>query len=164
MRDEFRTGGLDHVLAVVRSRGQGASALDYLVQDRTGAHLAGEMPVTTSLRPGWTTVIVLETTDDGGRPERVRALVADLDGVLLLAVGDDLGRITEIEEAVATALLWTAGLAALLGIGGGVLLSRAFLARVDAIARTAEAIIGGTWRAGARSVARTTTWTGWPGC
>ena len=35
------------------------------------------------------------------------------------------------------------GLAALLGIGGGVLLSRAFLRRVDAIARTAEAIIGG---------------------
>jgi signal transduction histidine kinase len=35
------------------------------------------------------------------------------------------------------------GLAAVLGISGGALLSRAFLRRVDAIARTAEAIIGG---------------------
>ncbi len=50
---------------------------------------------------------------------------------------------TEVEEAVATAFLWTVGLVAALGIGGGALLSRAFLARVDAIARTAEAIIGG---------------------
>ncbi len=49
----------------------------------------------------------------------------------------------EVEEAVATAFVWTVGLAALLGIGGGALLSRAFLARVDAISRTAEAIIGG---------------------
>jgi HAMP domain-containing protein len=64
-----------------------------------------------------------------------------LGGGLLLAVGDDLGRITEVEEAVPSAFLWIVGLAALLGIGGDALLSRAFLARVDAIARTAESII-----------------------
>ncbi len=143
LRDEFQTGGLDHLLAVVRSRGRGASALDYLVQDPGGLHLAGEMPVTTALRPGWAIVRVPEASEDGGRPERVRALVADLGGGLLLAVGDDLGRVTEVEEAIATAFLWTVGLAALLGIGGGMVLSRTFLARVDAIARTAEAIIGG---------------------
>jgi len=143
LREEFRTGGLDHLVAVVRSRGRGASALDYLVQDWNGTHLVGEMPRTTTLLPGWTTIHVPDAAEDGGRPERVRALVSDLGDGLLLAVGDDLGRITEVEEAVATAFLWTVGLAALLGIGGGVLLSRAFLARVDAIARTAEAIIGG---------------------
>jgi len=143
LRDEFQNGGLDHLLAVVRSRGRGASALDYLVQDPGGAHLAGEMPVTKALQPGWAVIKVPEASEDGGRPERVRALVADLGGGLLLAVGDDLRRVTEVEEAVATAFVWTVGLAALLGIGGGVVLSRAFLARVDAISRTAEAIIGG---------------------
>jgi len=86
---------------------------------------------------------VPEAREDGGRPERVRALVLDLGDGLLLAVGDDLGRIGEVEEAVATAFLWTVGLAALLGISGGIVLSRAFLARVDAIVRTAEAIIEG---------------------
>jgi signal transduction histidine kinase len=142
MRAEFRSGGLAHLLSVVQSRGRGFSALDYLVQDSGGNHLAGEMPL-TSAQPGWATIEVPVASEDGGRPERVRALVSDLGGGLLLAVGDDLGRITEVEEAVATAFLWTLGLAALLGIGGGILLSRAFLARVDAIARTAEAIIGG---------------------
>ena len=144
LRDEFRTGGLDRLVAVVRSRGRGASALDYLVQDGTGAHLAGEMPMLgLPLRPGWVTVNVPEAAEDGGRPERVRALVSDLGGGVLLAVGDDLGRIGEVEESVATAFGWTVGLVALLGIGGGALLSRAFLARVDAISRTAEAIIEG---------------------
>nr|MBA3938915.1 HAMP domain-containing protein [Planctomycetota bacterium] len=93
--------------------------------------------------PGWITLKVPEATEDDGQPERVRAEVIELGGGLLLAVGDDLRRIGEVEEAVTTAFLWTVGLAALLGIGGGVVLSRAFLARVDAIASTAEAIIEG---------------------
>jgi len=141
--DDFRNGGLDRLLAVVHARGRGVTALDYLVQDRDGTYLAGEVPPMATLRPGWTVLDVQQAREDDGRPERVRAFVTDLGGGLLLAVGDDLGRITEIEEAVATAFLWTVGLAAVLGIGGGVLLSRAFLARVDAISRTAEAIIGG---------------------
>ena len=142
LRGEFQTGGLDHLLAIVRSRGRGITALDYLVQGPDGTHLAGEMPAAPR-QPGWATVDVPEAKEDGGRPEWVRALVLDLGGGLLLAVGDDMGRVSEVEEAVATAFLWTVGLAALLGIGGGMVLSRAFLARVDAISRTAEAIIGG---------------------
>ena len=142
LRGEFQAGGLDQLLAAIHSRGRGVTALDYLVQDAAGTHLAGEMPAAPG-QPGWTTVDVPDAREDGGQPERVRALVSDLGGGLLLAVGDDLNRVHEVEEAVATAFLWTVGLAALLGIGGGVLLSRAFLARVDAISRTAEAIIGG---------------------
>lgn len=143
LTNEFRDGGLDRLLTTIMSRGRGPIALDYLVQDASGAHLAGEMPAVPALQPGWTTVRIPNATEDSGRPERSRALVADLGGGLLLAVGDDLGRIGEIEEAVTTAFVWTVGLVAVLGIGGGVLLSRAFLARVDAISRTAEAIIDG---------------------
>ena len=143
LREEFRGGGLDHLVAVVRSRGRGISALDYLLQNRRGVHLAGEIPAIPTLTPGWAILDVTDTSEDGGQPERVRALVSDIGDGLLLAVGDDVGRVTEVEEAVITAFLWTVGLAGVLGIGGGVLLSRAFLNRVDAIVRTAEAIIGG---------------------
>ena len=34
MREEFRAGGLDRLLTIVRSRGRGPIALDYLLQDR----------------------------------------------------------------------------------------------------------------------------------
>lgn len=140
---EFHTGGLNHLVAVVAARGRGVSALDYLVEDRDKTHLAGEMPAVGTLRPGWTVIDVPNASEDGGRPERVRALVSDLGEGLSLAVGGDLGQLTDLEEAILTAFLWTVGLAAVLGIGGGALLSRAFLNQVDAIAVTAEAIIGG---------------------
>jgi len=143
LREEFHHGGPDRLLRLVRERGRGVSALDYLVQDAAGAHLAGEMPATDALRPGWSTVEIKSAGEDDGRPESVRALVSDLGGGLLLAVGADLGRIGEVQEAVAVALAWAIGVAALLGIGGGILLSRGFLAWVDTISRTAEAIIEG---------------------
>lgn len=122
---------------MVRQRGHGTSALDYLVQAPDGGHLAGELSASVALRPGWSIIEVASAREDDGRPESVRALVTGLGGGLLLVVGDDLGRITEVQEAIATALGWTVGLAGLLGIGGGMLLSRGFLNRVDAIARTA---------------------------
>jgi signal transduction histidine kinase len=143
LHSEFNSGGLDHLVALVGLRGRGASALDYLVQSRDGIRLAGEMPQTPSLRPGWITVDVPQTSEDGGRPERTRAFVTVLGEGTLLAVGDDWDRIGDIEEAIATAFLWTTALAALLGVSGGIVLSRAFLRRVDIISRTAEAIIEG---------------------
>jgi hypothetical protein len=39
LREEFQADGLAHLIDVVRARGQGASALDYLLQDQSGAHL-----------------------------------------------------------------------------------------------------------------------------
>jgi len=143
LREEFQADGLPHLIDVVRARGQGAGALDYLLQDQSGAHLAGEMPATADLKPSWTTIDVPQASEDGGRPERVRALVLDLGGGVLFAVGSDLRQIGDLKTAIATAFLWTVGLAGVLGISGGALLSRAFLRRVDTIARTAEAIIGG---------------------
>ncbi len=140
---EYSQAGLDHLVDLVMTRGRGASALDYLVQASDGRHLAGEMPAIAGLHPGWTEIVVAEASEDGGRPERDMAKVVALNGGALLAVGTDLGQLGDVEEAVITAFAWTVSLAALLGIGGGVWLSRAFLRRVDAIARTAEAIIAG---------------------
>ncbi len=143
LKEEFASGGIARLVATVRARERGPGALDYVVQDSRGTALAGEIPGRSGLAPGWTTMTVPSERDDAGEPERVRALISRLPGDLLLAVGSDLRQIDDFEEAVATAFLWTVGLVAALGIGGGVLLSHAFLRRVDAIARTAEAIIAG---------------------
>ena len=143
LKEEFGGDGLEHLKTVLSTRGQGPSALDYLLQGPGGAHLAGEIPAIPGLAPGWATLDVPYASEDGGRPERVRALVTGLGGGTLLAVGADLRQIGDLEEAVATAFGWAVGLAALLGISGGLLLSRSFLRRVDDIGRTAEAIIAG---------------------
>src|SRR6185437_16082575 len=112
-------------------------------RNRTGVRLAGEIPATDGMRPGWATISLVEASENDGQPEGLRELVTDLGQGLTLAVGDDLNRITEVEEAIAKAFVWAMGLAVLLGIGGGALVSRTALTRVDAISRSAEAIIEG---------------------
>lgn len=143
LTSEYRRGGLDHLRALISAREREPSAPDYLLQNAQGQRLGGEIAVQPGLHPGWTALRANEAGLDQERPERLRALVTDLGGGLLLAVGDDLSRIAEVEEAIASAFAWVVGLAVVLGIGGGILLSRTFLARVDSIGRTAEAIIAG---------------------
>ena len=143
LKDDYAANGLHHLVGTVEVRGKGPSALDYLVQDYSGAHLAGEMPAVPGLSRGWTIIDVPQASEDNGRPERVRALVSPLNDGVLLAIGSDVHQIGELEEAIATALLWTVGLAAALGIGGGALISRTFLHKVDTLVRTVEAIISG---------------------
>lgn len=142
LQGEYRRAGLHHLQALIDARGREPYAPDYLLQGPDGASLAGEIPAQAHLRPGWL-VLPVNEGGDGERAGHVRALVADLGGGLLLAVGDDLSRVTEVEEAIITAFAWSIGLAVLLGIGGGIVLSHAFLARVDGITDTAEAIIAG---------------------
>lgn len=143
MQEQFRTEGRAALLRLVDARGKGVSALDYLLQDAAGRHLAGEIPAQPALAPGWATLYVPETTEDDGRPEWTRTLTADIGDGLLLAVGADVDQIEDLEQAIEKAFGWTVGPAALLGIVGGLVLSRAFLRKVDAIGRTAEAIIAG---------------------
>ena len=141
LHDADRDGGLDRLLALVEARGHGAGALEYRVNGRDGTVLADTLAAAMPLRPGWTTIPVARDVDD--EPGHVRTLVSDLGDGVTLAVGDDFDQIEDLQEAITTALVWAIGAAALLGIGGGVWLSRAFLGRVDAISNTAEAIIGG---------------------
>jgi len=143
LQTEYRRGGLDHLRALITARQREPDAPDYLLQAADGRKLAGEIETAGRIPLGWTELSSREAGLDLERPERLRTLVVDLGGGLRLAVGDDLSRIGEVEEAIASAFAWVVGLAVVLGIGGGVLLSRAFLTRLDTIGRTAEAIIAG---------------------
>ncbi len=138
---EYRTGGLHRLVATIAERGRGPGALDYLVQASDGSRLAGELPA-VGQRRGWMLLSARESGDEGVS-ETLRTLAVALPGGVVLAVGDDLRRVTEAEEAVLRAFAWAVAVTVLLGAAGGAWLSHLFLRRVDAISRTAEAIIGG---------------------
>ncbi len=148
LQGEYRIGGLDRLVAAVRLGGRGAAALDDRVQAADGRRLAGTLP-RVAPRPGWVDLEAGDARADGEAdqtgevPEHVRALVTQLPGGVWLAVGDDLGRIEEVQATILGAFAWALGLGVLLGGAGGVLLSRSFLRRVDTIGRTAQAIIAG---------------------
>lgn len=142
LQQEYRAGGLERLRAAVHAREHAPGALDYLVQAPDGSRLAGELP-RVDRRLVWINVTIGDGTKGEEKPERLRARIVALDGGNLLAVGDDLARIEEVEETILTALAWAFALTVVLGVGGGFVLSIGFLRRVDAISRTAEGIIDG---------------------
>lgn len=140
---EFRAGGLDRLVATVRARSRGARALGYAVIGPDGASLAGDLP-SPGARLGWMELparAVKPSPDGEAEPALARAVA--LPGGVRLVVGDGLGRVEDADEAILGALGWGLALAVVLATAGGLVLSLNFLRRVDAITRTAEAIVQG---------------------
>jgi len=64
------------------------------------------------------------------------------DGSFLL-VAQDASRLLDMQRAIVRAFVWAGGLTLLLAIGGGLLLGRNFLRRIDTIGRTTRVIMEG---------------------
>jgi signal transduction histidine kinase len=135
---DFATGGLPGLVGHAKEYGTGPGALDYLVQSPEGTRLAGEIPA-VGARRGWLRL----TAVDRGERKSLMAFAEELPGGVVVAVGDDVRRIRLAEAAILRAFGWGVSATILLGMIGGIWLSQLFLYRVDAISRTAEAIIDG---------------------
>jgi signal transduction histidine kinase len=136
--EDFASGGAQALVTHASQYGRGMGALDYLVQAPDGTRLAGELP-TVGSRRGWLHL----TASVQGEPLPVLAFAKEVPGGVVIAVGDNLRRVRDAEAAVLRAFAWGVSATLLLGIAGGIWLSQLFLYRVDAISRTAEAIIDG---------------------
>ena len=141
---DFRAHGIDELVATVAQRSRVKGNLDYFVADPAGERLAGDLAVAAATS-GWVEVDTGPDAGDdpSGASEHVRVLVKQLDGGYRLGVGEDLEQVGELEDTFLRILASALGIVLVLGIGGGLLLSAAFLRRVDMITRTADAIIGG---------------------
>jgi signal transduction histidine kinase len=140
LQQEFRSEGLQELVKEVDERTAYFPALSYLVLDRNGNRLTGNLPKMPKAL-GWSDDETEDTQGSGEKQFRVRSVVLG-DGVRL-AVGDDLKSSEQIHEALLGGLGSVLLVFLLLTLSGGLLLSRGFLSRVDAITQTAEAIIEG---------------------
>jgi signal transduction histidine kinase len=138
LKEEYATGGLPGLVSHAVEYGRGSGALDFLVQSPDGKRLAGQIPTVGGAR-GWLRL----TAVDQGEQKSLMAFAEEFPGGVVVAVGDDVRRIRLAEAAVLRAFVWGVSATILLGVGGGIWLSQLFLYRVDAISRTAEAIIDG---------------------
>jgi len=141
---KYRMEGLAELVEEVHERMEsfvGGSHFEYLVVNGNGERLAGNLPAMPD-KAGWSDV---KYQADARNPNgiRVRVRVDDLDAGVRFAVGDDLSIIREINTSIAGAFGWLLLAFVPVSLVGGLILSRRFLRQVDAITRTAEAIIGG---------------------
>ncbi len=119
------------------------------LQDATGVLVAGNLPVAPA-GPGW---ILLEGDDEIGSFHPVGehdeddlvlfARVERLGDGSLVTVASDVYPIAEAQEAIVLAFAWAGTAMLLLALGGGVVLSRTFLRRIDDLNRTVAAIMAG---------------------
>lgn len=141
LQAEFREGGLERLVESVRERSSTFGPLDYAVIGPDGAKLAGVLP-SPGARLGWMELQgPIQEAD--GEYEPALAMVVALPGGPRLAVGDDTGPIEDVGEAILVAFAWGLALTVVLAVLGGLVLSFNFLKRIDAITRTAEAIMQG---------------------
>lgn len=109
----------------------------YAVVDAAGRRLAGDLPLPppATVAGGW-----FEVQGGSEDAEILLGRVVALPGGGALVAARDATRLDETADLIENAFLWAGGAMLLLGLGGGLVVARGFLRRVDAIAATAEAI------------------------
>ena len=148
LKTDYRLGGVPQLLRTIseRQRGHLVDGLDYSLTDSNGAHLFGTMPI-VPCKQGWTTIIGPPDGDeDPGEMEQLRVHVTPLDKGLCLFVGNDWGEVQNYGRVVLQTFAWVFLLSLTLAVAGGLLLSSAFLRRIETIRQTADAIIRGDIR------------------
>jgi signal transduction histidine kinase len=141
LKGELRSEGSAELTREIETRINYFGALEYFLADADGKRLAGNLsnlPTTD----GWSDIAIPDQ-QRGKDPKYFRVKTVHLDNGYRLVVGDDLGSKEDIRKAFLGALDWALLAFLVLTLTAGALLSSAFLSRVDAICRTADAIING---------------------
>jgi signal transduction histidine kinase len=141
LREELRSEGTSELIEEVQRRNRTLS-FEYLLVDVKGNRVVGNLPG-TSPPLGWNDIQDSTPVTGDQRARTFRVLTVRLDNEMRLSVADDFGSIEDLRYAWIEACGW--GLLGFLVLSslGGLLLSQGFLKRVDAIRRTADAIICG---------------------
>jgi signal transduction histidine kinase len=134
---EFNSEGLIGVIEAVKERDSTPGALIYGVRGAQGQVMAGRF-ASIDAPVGWSRFREPHTRD-----QQLRVLTVRLPGDIKLMVGDDDDKIEVLDTAILKGFLWAFIGVVILGVAGGLLLSRGVHRRLAAITGTAEAIIDG---------------------
>jgi len=150
LSEQYRIGGIRRLVLVVDARARRPGSSLYLVTTFAGESLAGNV---TSLPPGtldnagWTETGYrrLDEAEAGGdHPEHhALARVFQLPGGFRLLVGRDLDERERLYNIVLSAGRWSIAIVIVLGLAGGLFVTRRVLRRVDAMTETTRTIMQG---------------------
>lgn len=149
LSEQYRLGGIRRLVVTVDGRARRPGSSLYLVTTFNGDTLAGnvtDLPAGVLDTDGWieTPYRRLDETEGATHPEH-HALVRvfQLPGGFRLLVGRDLDERERLYGIVASAGRWSIALVIVLGLGGGLFVTRRVLRRVDAMTETSRSIMAG---------------------
>lgn len=152
----YRRGGSPALNQALIERAVGERPFLYLLLDKSGQKITGsieESPIGPETAPGenWTTFQVTDTDMDGGEVKRpARGLQERLGGGEVLFVGADVGESEGFVTGIVRALWGAGALVILLGLAGGVAVSRNVSRHMAGLNETIAAVRAGDLKARAR--------------
>jgi signal transduction histidine kinase len=144
--EEFRESGMESLVQAVRRRSHGGKDAVYLVTNFLGRRLAGNLdglPEKAVKGEGSLEFTYAVETVEGIERHQVWAYHTQLDNGAVLLVGRDIEEKRRFADLVRRALLLALVITIVLGIAGGLLMSRNFLHRIDTITAASRSIMAG---------------------
>ncbi len=146
LSEQYQLRGLRGVVEAVKRRSASDSSTIYLLVNPERERLVGnmeQMPAIATATPGWIDFPL--NVQKAGQTIRhtARAYHATLPGGFRVLVGRDVQELRQFRDLILRTLYVALPLSLLLGLGGGYLISRNFLRRVDAITGTSRSIMLG---------------------
>ena len=146
LAEQYKAGGISNLAKTVANRSLTPGNSLYLVTDSDGDRITGNLSSVS--RDLWNSPgrVEFAYSRSGQRgPEKRLALVSvfRLKGGFRLLVGRDIEDRRVFERVVRSAFFLGLGFMALVGLGGGWMVSRGLLARVDAVSATSRTIMEG---------------------
>ncbi len=146
LADQYRLRGLRGIIDTVQRRSTDDSGAVYLLTDMSGQRIAGNLaalPAIPSEEASWIE-FPLEVEKGTTRERHVaRAFHTELAGGFDLVVGRDVEALRQFANIIRRTIFYALAIALVLGLGGGLLMSRNFLRRVDAITEASRTIMAG---------------------
>ena len=148
LRDHYQEGGVAAVADTIRRRGQDGSGSLYLLSAPGGVRVIGNLDTVPEQAegadgPGFIEFPFNVLRQNGAEPHHARAYHVELTGGYDLIVGRDIESLRKFRDIIRTTIVWALAGALILGLGGGLLMSRNFLTRVDQITAASRAIMAG---------------------
>ncbi len=144
--EQYQRQGLPGLTDVILGRSVRGEQGLYLLANNDRRVIAGNLDTWPQVQPADNGLLEFSYERRiGGKPElrRARGKVLGLTQGFFLLVARDVHERRELEALFTTMLFWGAGLMIVLGLAGGVIVSRNFLARLDVINRTSRQIMHG---------------------
>ncbi len=146
LAEQYRRTGTTGLRSVVAERSRNQRSSVYLLTTPTGSFLAGNLdgwPQVETQAEGWLDFTFERPVGETTERHVARARHFSLPGNFQLLVGRDVQERVDIGSRVQQSLIWALALTVVLGLLGGVMMSRNMLRRIDAINLASQDIMAG---------------------
>jgi len=144
LRNDFRQDGRAAVVGLARQHEERNrdSPVHFLVRNREGSVVAGDLPILDA-QEGWQTISAPLQTTDGTSVRQLRGYAERFDDDTFVLVTHDTRDLHQTRELIIVSFGVALALTIVLALGGGLMIGKALLRRVEDINRTAHAIMEG---------------------